>query len=61
MISHFNGWNFDERMIMSRLACYGLLDDYIYAMRTIKTNTYNYVSYHGFYKLGTFSDKHDLC
>jgi len=60
VISHFNGWNFDERVIMSRLACYGLLDDYVKAMRTI-ANTYDRVSYHGFYKLGTFSDKHDLC
>lgn len=30
-------------------------------MKTIKTTTIDKVSCEGYYKLGSFSDKHDLC
>jgi len=48
-------------MIMSRMCLYNLLDDYLYKMKTIKTIPFDKVSCKGYYKLGSFSDKHDLC
>ena len=48
-------------MIMSRMCLYNLLDEYLYKMKTIKTTTIDKVSYEGYYKLGSFSDKRDLC
>ena len=38
IISHFNGWNFDERMIMSRMCLYDyLFEEYYYYMRPIRS------------------------
>ena len=58
IISHFNGWNFDERMIMSRMCLYGYTFEYYYQrIRSIRNQISEQdqymLSYKSSYKNGT--------
>lgn len=59
IIQHFNGWNFDERVIMSRMCLYNsqyytgysLLYDYMKAIKSIRSSPTDYLIYNGSYKI----------
>ena len=48
VISHFNGWRFDEKVIMIRMALHGLLKQYLESMCSISGK--NYITMKGSYK-----------